>query len=668
MRVLRWLAPSAVAACVGALVAGLGEGRGLGGGVVTLAATAGFLAVLAIPALLAASVVVRGLLAAWRPGEVAARLTEPDGSAPRLVGWIVMLGLGALALAYAVHRGTWWLAAVTAFKPVTVGLATPVITVAAVLVLVAVSRPVARLGAAVAQRVDARWRRSGRPTLLRPARVVAATGLAGLVVVTAAWHLVVRPRLGPLDTSIAYAPAAGLLATLGVHLGWRRLPRPALVGGGVALIAAGVIATALLGTRVRPAMTLEIWGDRPLTGVVIDALFDLDAVRGNIDLAAFRPVASSGSPHPDIILVTIDTVRADHTPPYGGAASMPTLAALGERGAVFTWALAPSNVTRRSIPSMVIGSAPNRIRGRVVGWALRVDPRHVLLAERLRAGGYETAGFMCCDGFWGARGRTGLQRGLEHLEIEPLGAKLGRRAEAWLTAREARGERRPLFVWVHLIEPHNWAVGLGEPSDDPQRARAYDRTLAASDLILADVLRPLMHRAPEQAPIVIVTSDHAEALGEHATPYHSTDLYNSQLRVPLVIAGPGIPAQHLLETVSLTDLVPTIVELAGFAPPRGPSIDGRSLADLLTGRRPADPEQGPAFAAMIKDRSNPGGVLAVARGRWKLIETGDRLELYDIHADPGELTNLVDARPEVLAELRALLEQRKAAARVSPFD
>src|SRR5690606_38920534 len=111
-------------------------------------------------------------------------------------------------------------------------------------------------------------------------------------------------------------------------------------------------------------------------------------------------------------LITIDTVRADATPPYGGSAEMPALAALGERGAVFSWAFAPSNVTRRSIPSMVIGLAPNRIRGRVVGWALRVDPRHVLLAERLRAGGYETAGFMCCAGFWSPEVRTGLQRGL----------------------------------------------------------------------------------------------------------------------------------------------------------------------------------------------------------------------------------------------------------------
>ena len=72
---------------------------------------------------------------------------------------------------------------------------------------------------------------------------------------------------------------------------------------------------------------------------------------------------------------------------------------------------------------MVTGLAPNRVRGRVVGWALRIDPRHVLVAERLLAGGYETAGFVCCNGFWGEDFRTGLQRGLQHLVIEPSGMK-----------------------------------------------------------------------------------------------------------------------------------------------------------------------------------------------------------------------------------------------------
>src|SRR5262249_47282124 len=152
------------------------------------------------------------------------------------------------------------------------------------------------------------------------------------------------------------------------------------------------------------------------------------------------------------------------------------------------------------------------------------------------------------------------------------------------------------------------------------RNASYDRMLAASDQMVADVLGAFAHRAPERMPIVIVTADHGESLGEHGHPYHSTDLYDAQIRVPLVIAGPGIAAQRIGETVRLTALVPPALELAGFVAPEDASLDGRSLADLAAGRRPGGADAGLAFAAMIRDRSNPGGVTAIARGRWKLID------------------------------------------------
>jgi arylsulfatase A-like enzyme len=345
---------------------------------------------------------------------------------------------------------------------------------------------------------------------------------------------------------------------------------------------------------------------------------------------------------------------------------MPTLRRLGERGVVFEWAFASSNVTRRSIPSIVIGMHPNRVRGRVVGWALRVDPRHVLLAERLRAGGYETAGFMCCAGFWGAEMRTGLSRGLEVLHIEQNGTKLSRSARNWVTARDRQQGNRPLFLWMHLLEPHNWTVGVGEPRTDEERRKWYDRSLSNSDAMLGELLAAFAGRSANKAPIVIVSADHGEALGEHGHAYHSTDLYNSQMRVPLVMAGPGIPPHRVFETVSLVDMVPTILDLAGFEPPA--RLDGRSIADLALGKRPSSPNYGTAFAAMIKDRSNPGGVAAFVKGNWKIIDSEGAVELYDIHADPDEKTNLAGERPLILRELRTLLELRLAAGDTSPFE
>jgi hypothetical protein len=275
-----------------------------------------------------------------------------------------------------------------------------------------------------------------------------------------------------------------------------------------------------------------LWGDRAIAGLAIDRAFDLDKIRDAIPLATFAPVPRPGADHPDIILVTIDTVRADHTPPYGGHAEMPTLAALADRGAVFDWAFSPSNVTRRSIPAMITGLGADRVRGRVVSWALRVDPRHVLLAERLHAAGYDTAGFMCCESFWGPELHTGLSRGLEHLEIEHDGAKLAKRARAWLEQRSKRANNRPLFLWIHILEPHNWSAN-GEPPAN-ERDHVYDRVLAQCDAMLADVT------AFAKGAIVIVTADHGEGLGEHGHLNHSTDLYDSQIHVPLVLAGPHV--------------------------------------------------------------------------------------------------------------------------------
>ena len=652
----RWLGPSAACASAGALAAGAVEAVGasdLGGATAII----GFLALAVWPLLFVGSVIARVLYWGWQPGELA--LVEERGGAPRLVGWVLVVWLGALLVAWALFQGTWVLHAWTAFKPLTLSFAEPILGVTAALVAVAGSRPVARLFAHLARRADRRLR-GDRPSLLTPRNVLAGAAVLAIATVYLLWRLMVKPRIGPVDTSVLHAPALAVIVTVAAHAAWRYIPRRAIAGSIVAVATAGTIASALVAVHARPALTLEIWGDQPLAGVAIEQLFELDDIRARISLAEFRPVDKPGSPHPDIVLITIDTVRADHTPPYGGSADMPILRELAQRGTTYLYAFAPSNVTRRSIPSMITGLQPNRVRGRVVGWALRLDPRHVVLAERLRAGGYETAGFMCCKGFWGDEARTGLERGLEHVTIEGNGPRLAKKARTWLEQRERSQPKRPLFVWMHILEPHNWTGGVSEPTNAEDRRRMYDKSLTLADGIMREVVAAFVERAPERAPIFVVTADHGEGLGDHGAPYHSTDLYNSQIRVPFVISGPGIkPQNRVAETVSLTDLMPTLVELAGFQPPIE-SLDGRSVADLATGARVGNADGGVAFAAMIKDRSNPGGVTAIVRGGWKLIDTGVSYELYDIKNDPHELQNLYVQKPAIAAELRALLAARAA--------
>ncbi len=656
---LRWLAPSAAAASGGALLAGAVEGTGMTSSLATLAA-GGFVALVALPVLFALGAIGRGLWRGWQPRALG--LVDERGSAPRLAGWLAFVWLATLALAWVMFQGTWLLAGVTAFRPGGIAFAEPVIAVSAALGLVALSRPTARGLGWLYARLDRRVR-------VTPLRVLASLAVKTVIISYLVWHFFAAKRLGTLDLGVLDVPLAGILGAAIVQAAWRRLGRArAIVGGVLGAAALALIGSAVFAWQARPALTLSIWGARPLAGLAIDKLFDLDAIRARVSLAAFQPTAKPGSAHPDIILITIDTVRADHTPPYGGSAEMPLLRELAARGAVFEWAFAPSNVTRRSIPSMITGLAPNRVHGRVVGWALRLDPRHVVVAERMLAGGYETAGFVCCNGFWGRDFHTGWQRGLQHLEIEPNGMTLAKQARRWLDAREKRPDKKPLFVWMHLLEPHNWLASTGTPTNDDERRRFYDRALTGADSIMVELLGAFASRPPEQAPIVIVTADHGEGLGEHGQPFHSTDLYNSQIRVPFVVAGPGIKPGRISETVSMTDLTPTLLELAGFVPPTGATMDGHSVADLATGRRLSTEDGGVAFATMIKDRSNPGGITAIVRGRWKLIESSAGVELYDMHTDPDEKSNVATTKPRLFGDLHRLLDEHLRRAMHSPFE
>ena len=652
----RWVAPSVAAACGGALAAGAVDGAGMDDALGVIAA-AGFLAILALPILFALSAISRAIWWGWQPHQL--ELVEEGGGAPRLAAWVTVVVLGCLSLAWAMFQGTWLLDRWTTFKPLAVSFLEPVFAIATAIAAVLLSRPVARLVTAGYRKLDNRWRRNGRTSLFTPWRITGGATVIAVGVTYVLWRFVVAKRIGTLDLSPLVAPTAGIAAMTLVHLLGKRFAGARKIGG-LALVAAAalVLGSAMFVSRARPTLTLSIWGERPLSGLVVDLLFDLDKIHDRIPVEDMRPAERAGANHPDIILVTIDTVRADHTPPYNGTAEMPVLRDLGAKGAVFEYAFAPSNVTRRSIPSMTIGLAANRVRGRVVGWALRIDPRYITLAERLAAGGYDTAGFMCCYGIWGDENDTGLARGLQHLEIEPHenGSALSRMARSWLEAREKAGPKKPLFLWMHVIEPHNWhAQGAAEPRTDDDRRRYYDRALQVSDSFLIPILAAFQNRPPDKAPIVIVTADHGEALGDHGQPYHSTDLYDSQIRVPLVMTGPGIKPGRIPETVSLTDLAPTLLDLAGFVPPA--AFDGTSFADLATGKREPNPDLGVAFAAMIKDRSNPGGLTAVVKGRYKLIDNGSSTELYDVHVDPDERSDLLAVKPAIVESMKKVLHE-----------
>jgi len=668
-RAAAWLAPTIALAALTTAIAAVRESAAAVDGALAVATGAGFAVAIGWPVAAALALIGRALTAAWRPRALIAALTDAGGGAPRLVGWIVALIAGAALVAAATNQGVWLFAKATAFKPRTMAVLGPIVMVVVVAAVVLATRAIAVAAAWPAARLEARWaRRRGGP-LFTPLRVAIAVTALVTAAAWLAWRLAVRPMFGHVDTAelevlafVAAALIAGHLAWPGASAGRLRRARTVAAVAGVA-VATVLVGVALWARAARPTLVLAVWGEGGLGADAIDFIYDLYRLRDDVPATDLVPTRRPGAPQRDVLLVTIDTVRPDRTQAYGGPAATPALVELTRRGTVFDWAFAPSNVTRRSVPALATGLVPPRIHGRVAGWALRMDPRHVTLAERLRAGGYHTIGLFCCEGFWARKRRLGLERGFTDLVIEHDGQAL---VEAYRERmRAVRPGDPPTFTWIHFIELHEWAGG--NPALTPELRRRYDEILTQVDGFVGDLVAATADRPPERQPVVIVTGDHAEALGDHGQPFHSADLYNSQIRVPLIVAGPGIVAARVGEAAAVVDVAPTILDLAGFLPPGLPVMDGRSLADLLTGQRVADPARGTAYATMMIDRFVRERRAALVHGTWKLIEQGGRFELYDLRTDPGELRDLAGSQPARLDEMKARLRERQALDRLSPF-
>ncbi|HUS68840.1 MAG TPA: sulfatase [Kofleriaceae bacterium] len=666
-----FLLVSALAAVVAVLAGGLSEAVVEQGTPVRAAAAAGYLAFLVVPFAFAISVVARLLLRAWRPAELSEAARDPvSGGVPRLVAWMIYLGLACFGLAAFVLQGMNRVVVASAERVIYV-LSAPILAVSGAALLLLLSRPAVRGLTFALTALDRSFAaRRGRP-LLTPRLIVGVSAGGSALLLAGAWFVVIRPEIGHLDVS--YVPSVALAGAVlfAAPLAWGALGRhrrarvTVVAVTGAALVVS--LAAAVWLRYQRPFEMLAIWGESSLSGFAIDHLYDIEGMRGELDFEGFRPMEVPGAAHDDIVLVTIDTVRADRTPPYGGMARMPALAKLGQEGAVFQYAFAPGNVTRRSLPAMMMGVSAPRLRGRVAGWALKLDPRHVLVAERLRAAGYETAGFFCCTSQFGREHQLGLVRGIEHIEIEKEGEDLAERAVAWLRARRKRGERRPLFLWMHLIEPHGWEKSHPASADARRRTLRYDLSLADADRGLAVLTEEVLRGDAAARTYVVVTSDHGESLGDHGFKTHASSLYNSEIRVPLVVRGPRVTQGRIARPVGLADLAPTLLDLAGYVPPGMPAMDGRSFAPVLRREAPIGIEHGDGYSAMIADRSVEREMRAVVDGRYKLIWNGGDVELYDYVADPAEARNIAVQQPEVAKRLRVRLTQRRETDEVDPF-
>ena len=365
---------------------------------------------------------------------------------------------------------------------------------------------------------------------------------------------------------------------------------------------------------------------------------------------------------PNILMLTIDSLRADRLGCYtGGARATAGIDTLAAQGVRFTRAYTASVSTVPANASILTGVYPARhgLRHDLGGHlADAVTP----LAQRLRDRGYATAAVV---GSFHLDSERGLDRGFDRYDDDIKGVRKEiialskeRRAsevvEKGLLALDALPRDKPWFLWLNFYDPH-YDYDPPEPEKSEVTTGAYDAEVMHVDHQIAVLLKNLKGRNAAGRVVVVVAGTHGEGLGDHQEVGHGIYLYESTVRVPLVIVpgGAGGAAGRVEESpVSLVDLAPTLLELAGASRPEG--LDGRSLVPLLTGpgsaesgsgagKRRANPVR-PLFIEAVAPRAAYGWspLFAMVEGAHKVVQ-GKRLEAFDLAADPGEIAPLSKA-------------------------
>jgi choline-sulfatase len=351
------------------------------------------------------------------------------------------------------------------------------------------------------------------------------------------------------------------------------------------------------------------------------------------------PATHTGARH-DILLITIDTVRADHVSGYGYARpTTPTLDALAARATRFAAAHTANPWTRFALPALLFGRYPATLPFDTTGREPRLDS-HALptLATVLRDAGYLTAASLPPSWQQLEHAYTGFDATFGVID----GPQVADAALAWLRDRP---RDRPYLLWLHFADPHYPYEPASRPFGDDEVAR-YDAEIAAADHEIARVLAEVS----ADRTIVAVTSDHGEAFGERGVRFHNRNLYEEQTRVPLVIAVPAGARRVVVAPVSLVDLAPTLLALVGLAAP--PAMQGVSLAPAVNeGAAPGHP----VLTELAATGSRRRNLIALHHGGHVIIRdnVASTEEVYDLAADPDQGQNLGDS--SVASELRARL-------------
>lgn len=363
----------------------------------------------------------------------------------------------------------------------------------------------------------------------------------------------------------------------------------------------------------------------------------------------------------NVLLVTIDTLRADRLGAYGSRAGLtPVLDSLAHGGVRFTRAWSHAPITLPAHASILTGLLPPHHGVRNNG-SFRLGPQAATLGERLQAAGYRTAAFV---GAFVLDTRFGLNRGFDeyddryHTGAAPASFRFAERsadqvlraATGWIT-RPQTGDARPWFTWIHLFDPH---APYDAPAAFAQGRAPYDAEVAWTDSALGTALEELRGLGQMNRTLVVVTADHGESLGDHGETTHGLFAYDATLRVPLIFSAPTLRPRSVSSLTKHVDILPTILDLLGIESPAG--LDGRALfAD--TDHRVAADVDSIYFEALDANLTRGWAPLrGVVSDRWKYIDLPEP-ELYDLDTDPDERTNLVGREPDRLRGLQGRLRQ-----------
>ncbi|WP_437799271.1 sulfatase-like hydrolase/transferase [Sorangium sp. So ce693] len=370
------------------------------------------------------------------------------------------------------------------------------------------------------------------------------------------------------------------------------------------------------------------------------------------------PAPAAAPMRPDVLLITLDTVRADHTSAYGyGRDTSPRLAELAARGVLFERAYAASSETQRAISPLVTGRRLNRAARDRREWPTLL-PENDTLAERMKRAGYLTA---AVSSFTWISQERGFDQGFDRFETVYGDAHPEREATGHLAVEKAiellegyAQRTQPIFLWLHLFDAHERYVAHPGIRFGSGRTAAYDGEIAYVDRQLGALLDAVARGPRAGRTAVIVHGSQGEGLGEHGPVGHGVELYEEAIRVPLVIALPGAAPGRYPHPVSTVDIAPTVLDIGGA---EATAVEGASLTAIATGAERAP--RGPVFARTARRAAVVDGQLKLLVIERKKRAKQDRLLLFDLGSDPRETRDL-SAERRFEADLGRLREKLSA--------